>query len=97
MALGKPVIISEGTSTRGILTKNEAEIVPSEDPDSLALAIKKIWDDKDYRECLAKNGKKYALSLGGEERLVKDILKGICFFLENKGNQDAKSTWKCNS
>jgi glycosyltransferase involved in cell wall biosynthesis len=92
MALGKPVIISEGTSTRGILTKNEAEIVPSEDPDSLALAIKKLWEDKDYRESLAKHGKKYALSLGEEERLVKDILKGICFFLENKGNQDAKST-----
>ena len=66
MALGKPVIISDSTSTRGILTENEAEIVPAEDPDSLALAIKKLWEDKDYRGRLAENGKKYALSLGGE-------------------------------
>lgn len=91
MALGKPVIISEGTSTRGILTKNEAEIVPSEDPDSLALAIKKIWENKDYRERLAENGKKYALSLKGEERLVRDILRGICFFFEKRENKEAKS------
>jgi len=90
MALGKPVIISEGTSTRGIITNNEAEIVPCEDSHSLASAIKKIWEDKEYRECLANNGKKYALSLEGEERLVKDILQEICFFLERKGNKETK-------
>jgi glycosyltransferase involved in cell wall biosynthesis len=87
MALGKPVIITEGTSTKGILTNREAEIVPSEDPESLAVAIKKIWEHKNYRESLSENGKKYALSLGGEERLVKDILKEICVIHETKGKR----------
>jgi glycosyltransferase involved in cell wall biosynthesis len=84
MALSKPVIITEGASTRGILTRNEAEIVPSEDALCLARAMKKIWEDKDYRDSLAENGKKYALSLKGEERLVIDILEGVCLFVQER-------------
>lgn len=81
MALGKPVVITEGTSTRGILTKEVAEIVPSGDAECLVFAIKKIWENKDYQERIAKKGKEFALSLGGADRLVRDILEGVCFFL----------------
>lgn len=86
MALGKPVIVSEGPSTKGILVNNEAEIVPAEDSEALASAIEKIWSDKNYRDYIAANGKKYALSLGGEERLVKDILEEIYAAISIKRN-----------
>lgn len=76
MALGKPVIVTEGPSTRGILkNENEAEIVPPSNAIALAAALRKLWEDKEYREQLACRGKEYALSLGNETRLVKDILR----------------------
>lgn len=74
MALGKPVIVTEGVSTHGILS-NEAEIVPPGDSVALATCLKKLWEDKIYRDQLAYRGKTYALSLGNTTRLVKDILK----------------------
>jgi glycosyltransferase involved in cell wall biosynthesis len=82
MALGKPIVITEGVSTRGILTKEVAEIVPAGDPGFLASSIEKLWENKEYRDRLAKNGKQFALSLKGAERMVKDILMGIYSFLE---------------
>jgi len=84
MALGKPVIITEGAATRGIIT-NEAEIVPPGDPHALSAAITKLWEDKEYREQLAHRGKKYALSLGNETRLVKDILLNAMALARIKG------------
>lgn len=87
MAMGKPVIISEGTSTRGILNEDQAVIIPPEDAESLAHAIKKVWQDEDYRRHIAENGKKYALSLEGEERLVRDILQGVYSFLAKEQAQ----------
>ena len=83
MALGKPVVITEGVSTLGIITKNEAEIVPPGDPESLGNAIRKLWDNREYRKRLANNGKQLALSLEGAERMMKDILEGISLFLDN--------------
>ena len=83
MALGKPVVITEGVSTFGIITKNEAEIVPPGDPDALGNAIRKLWENREYSERLAHNGKQFALSLEGPERMVRDILEGICLFLDN--------------
>lgn len=82
MALGKPVVITEGVSTFGIITNNEAEIVPPSDPVSLGNAIRKLWDNRGYRERLANDGKQFALSLENAERMIRDILKGICLFLE---------------
>jgi glycosyltransferase involved in cell wall biosynthesis len=82
MALGKAVIVSEGASTNSILSCTDAEIVTCEDPEKLALAIKKMWEDKDYREKISKNGHKYAISLQGEERLVGDILEELCILCE---------------
>ena len=82
MALGKPVVITEGVATRGILTKEVAEIVPVADFEALASAIEGLWENKEYRDRLAKNGKQFALSLEGAERMVKDLLMGIYFFLE---------------
>lgn len=77
MAFGKPVIITEGPATKGLLSQEIAAICPPDNPESLAAAIKKIWEDEEYRKILGNVGRNYALSLGGEDRLVKDILKTI--------------------
>ncbi len=84
MAIGKPVVITEGVSTRGMLTEREAAIVPAADPAAMQQAIGRLWNDPEYRELLARGGQDYALSLGGVERLAKDILKNACAFVDGK-------------
>ena len=79
MALGKPVVITEGVSTKGVLTNDVAVIVPAENSEQLALAIKKLWEDDEYRNRISSNGKNYALSLGGAKRLVEDMLTALCY------------------
>jgi glycosyltransferase involved in cell wall biosynthesis len=74
MAMGKAVVISEGVSTKGLLT-NQAEIVPPANVPMLAGVIRRLWNDDQYRSELALRGKNYAQSLGNETRLVKDILR----------------------
>jgi glycosyltransferase involved in cell wall biosynthesis len=78
MALGKPVIITEGCATRGILQNGEqAIIVPPEDPGQLAAAIRAIMEDSELRQRVARNGRAYALSLGGEETLLSNIASEV--------------------
>ena len=76
MAMKKCVIITEGLSTRGILT-NQAILVPPEDPTALAEAINRVWNDGELRERVAAAGQRYASGLAGEARLLGDILN-IC-------------------
>jgi glycosyltransferase involved in cell wall biosynthesis len=75
MAFGKPVVITEGPATKGLLTDEIAAICPQDNPAALSEAIKRVMEDENYRIKLSKNGYEYAQSLGGEDRLVKDILK----------------------
>lgn len=82
MAFGKPVVITEGPSTSGILTEELAAICPPDDPYSLSKAIKKVMEDEVYRMNLSRNGNEYAKSLGGEDRLVKDILNVLVSLYE---------------
>lgn len=77
MAFGKPVIITEGPATRDILTEEMAAICPPDNPVALAEAIQKVWEDEEYRTRLGKAGLRYAQLLGGEDRLVKDILQTL--------------------
>lgn len=86
MAIGKPVVITEGVSTRGVLTGAEAEIVPAEDPAAMHQAIWRLWSDPEYREGLARRGQDYALSLGGVERLARDILQGTCAYVDGRSD-----------
>jgi glycosyltransferase involved in cell wall biosynthesis len=75
MAFGKPVVITEGPATRDLLTEESAAICPADDPVALSEAMKRVMEDENYRMRLIKNGYEYVHSLGGEDRLVKDILK----------------------
>ncbi len=73
MAMKKCVIITEGLSTRGILT-DQAIIVPPQDPMALAEAIRHAWQDAELRERVAAAGQRYASGLAGEARLLRDTL-----------------------
>ena len=81
MGLRRCVIISEGPQTRGLLDK-EAVIVPPEDPEALARAIRKVWDDEVFRKQVADAGRRYAEQCAGEARMLRDIV-GICGDLYN--------------
>jgi glycosyltransferase involved in cell wall biosynthesis len=76
MALKKCVVITDGPATRGILT-DEAVLVPAADPEALAEAIRRVWEDGALRERTAAVGRRYAESLGGSERLLADVL-AVC-------------------
>lgn len=82
MALWKCVIITESPGTRGLLN-DEAVIVPPEDAEQLAAAIRKAWDDSHYRRRVAAAGRRYAERLQGEPRLLRDLLT-LCGDLVSK-------------
>jgi glycosyltransferase involved in cell wall biosynthesis len=73
MALGKCVVITESPATWDILSPNEAVLVPPRDVESMRAAIDRVVTDTAYRERIAANGRRYALSLGDESRLATDI------------------------
>ena len=74
MALHKCVIISEGPGAEDVLT-DQAVMVPPEDSGRLGEQIQLLWEDHQRRNEIASRGRKYATSLGGENRLLSDILK----------------------
>ena len=71
--LGKPVIITRGTSTEGILDDSLALLVPPGDASALRTALVRLWNDSALRVALSENGKRYAVSLGNHERLLTDL------------------------
>ncbi|HEX4824882.1 MAG TPA: glycosyltransferase [Candidatus Polarisedimenticolaceae bacterium] len=77
MALGKCVIVSEGPATRGVFSDEEVVLVPPGDPAALADAMRRLWSDDALRNTIAANGRRLALSLEGEERLLGDIVRVV--------------------
>jgi glycosyltransferase involved in cell wall biosynthesis len=75
MALGKPVIVTRGTSTIGIVEDEMAEVVEPGDSKALRCAIARLWDDSRRRAQFSRNGQQFALALSGSERLASDIHK----------------------
>lgn len=73
MALGKCVIITESPATSRILDDTMAVLVPPSDEEAMYRALARVAEDAEYREWVASVGKRYALSLGGEERLTRDL------------------------
>jgi glycosyltransferase involved in cell wall biosynthesis len=73
MALQRCVIISEGPGAEDILT-DQAVVVPAEDASRLSEQIQLLWSDDQRRAEIASCGRNYAQSLGGEDRLLSDIL-----------------------
>ena len=73
MLLGKPVVITRGASTEGILNEDLAVTVPPGDPEALRDAVHRVWHDSALRQRLSENGRRYAFSLGDHERLLADL------------------------
>lgn len=84
MALKKCVVISSGPTTKGILDDNIAVVVPPEDPLSLRRAIEKVYNDTKYRDAIAHNGHKYALSLGGLNTFYQSLLNEVMNNLQQR-------------
>jgi glycosyltransferase involved in cell wall biosynthesis len=74
MALRKCVVLSQGPGAEDILD-GEAVIVPPENVDRLAEQIELLWNNQELRSEIAASGRRYAESVGGEQRLLSDILR----------------------
>jgi hypothetical protein len=82
MALGKCVIVTESPATRGILShEGNAVVVPMGDATALAQAVRRAWEDDAYRERIAARGQAYALRLGGEDNLRRNIAEASAAFV----------------
>ena len=73
MALGKPVIISHGASTNGLIDESMAGLYTPGNAIELAQKIREMLDSRELRERIAANGRHYALSLQDEKRLSRDL------------------------
>lgn len=80
MALQKCVVISGGPGAEDVLS-DQAVIVPPEDVNKLAEQIRLLWRDRQVRSEVAARGRKYAETLGGENRLLSDILRASILYL----------------
>lgn len=73
MAFGKPVVITRGSSTEGILGDDLAVLVEPGNVTQLRAAIWSLWRDPEQRRRLSVRSKAYAQSLGDHARLLNDI------------------------
>lgn len=74
MALGKCVVTSAGPAVNGVLPPDAALVVPPEDAAALRAAITRAWTDDALRQRVAAAGQRYALGLGGEDRLAQSVM-----------------------
>lgn len=84
MFLGKCVISTTGPGASDLLT-DQALLVPPHDVAALRNAICTAWEDAALRARIAESGRRYALSLGGEEDLLQRIYRQCLFTLELGG------------
>lgn len=76
MILGKCVIASAGPGVTDIFDR-ELLTVPPEDPEALAAAIKRIWDDADLRRGTAQEGWEYARRCGNEQDFNRRVIDAV--------------------
>ena len=77
MALEKCVVISDGLGVNHILDDGQAVVVPAGDAQALGQAISRVWEDAAYRNSIAKKGRAFAETLGGEDQLRRNILRAL--------------------
>lgn len=76
MGLGRYVAISRGPGAEDVLKESEAaDFFDPGDASALAKLIRGAWENPEQRRKIAANGAKYAEKLGGEDRLLGDILQ----------------------
>ena len=77
MALGKCVVISKGPGAEDVLSPEHALFFEPEDARSLEGVLRRGWNSDQERRRIAANGAVYAESLGGEEKLLGNILSAL--------------------
>jgi len=78
MALGKCVVISRGPGADDIFSEARAALFfDSENVEDLARTLREVWQSRGLCRRIAENGVRYADSVQGEERLIRDILLAI--------------------
>lgn len=82
MDLGRPVIVTEGPSTLGLLSTSTAGLVPPGDPDALATEIVRLWHDTALWTARVQEGLRYADAMGGVDRMSRDILAQVISVVE---------------
>jgi glycosyltransferase involved in cell wall biosynthesis len=87
MALGKCVVISAGPAVNGVVPDGAAIVVPPEDVGALRAAIAEAWSNHALRTATADAGRRYALALGGEERLCRSVLDVLLADADVTGNR----------
>jgi hypothetical protein len=69
-------VISRGPGADDVLSEPRAALFfEPEDAAELAAMLRRAWDDASLRREIAENGARYADALGGEKRLLRDILR----------------------
>jgi glycosyltransferase involved in cell wall biosynthesis len=86
MTLEKPVIVSRGPSTEQLLTDDMALTFESGAANELRQCIQRLITDEQLRSHIATNGRRYALSLEGRERLVKELERHAIEIHRNRPN-----------
>ena len=90
MALGKVVVVSDCPGARGIIEDGRhALIVPQRDPEALAAALRRAWEDDELRQRIGQEGRAYALSLGDVRRFRHDLLRETIIDLVQSGHLGA--------
>lgn len=77
MALRKCVVVSSGPVADGLVDDGQAIVVPAGDWGALRNAIVGAWTDSELRNATAERGFEYAIALGDEKRLHRDIFDAI--------------------
>jgi glycosyltransferase involved in cell wall biosynthesis len=90
MAFRRCVIITDSPATRGVLT-DQAIVVPPADATALANAIRRAWEDDALRERVADAGHRYVQSIGGETRLLRDIVNVCGDLVTVEGNDSCRA------
>lgn len=85
MQLGKCVIGSDGPGMSDIFGQ-EIIAVPPEEPEALAAAIRRAWEDDDLRLRTAQAGRAYALKAGGEQDLYQRMIDRILLWYRVRKN-----------
>jgi len=82
MYLGKCVIVSEGPGASELLEAGQAILVERNNPAALRQAMETAWENTELRQQVAEAGQRYAMSLGGEQDLLKRVFQATARLIQ---------------
>jgi glycosyltransferase involved in cell wall biosynthesis len=95
MNLLRPVIVTEGPATRGMLDDSIAGIVPARDSGAMAREAVRLWTDDGFRTARVAKARAYLERLGGVDRMSRDVLREAVSLIE--GSQEVTQSGSASS